>query len=255
MSSDTRRSSGAQANEPRRRRLLLAIPALAATLGLAAACNQAATPATKSQAEQAPPKPVDAKPADPKPAAASPAAAGAKPATKTYPSPPQMSIDQNKKYTALIKTSLGDMTAELYPKDAPNTVNNFVFLSREGFYNGVIFHRIIKEFMVQTGDPRGNGTGDAGYKFNDELSGPQTYAKGTLAMANAGPNTQGSQFFICHGQRAETLPKRYSIFGKVTDGLDVLDKIAGVQVRNSPSGEPSQPVEPPKIDTIQIAEA
>ena len=91
------------------------------------------------------------------------------------------------------------MTAELYAKDAPNTVNNFVFLSREGFYNGVIFHRIMKDFMVQTGDPTGTGRGDPGYKFADELTGPQTYTKGTLAMANAGPNTQGSQFFIVHG--------------------------------------------------------
>jgi cyclophilin family peptidyl-prolyl cis-trans isomerase len=231
----------------------MAVPAMVAAIGLSAACNQSSTPAAKSQAEQAPQKPADAKPSDPKPAAAAPA--GSKPTAKTYPSAPAMTIDPNKKYTAVIKTSLGEMTAELYPKDAPNTVNNFVFLSREGFYNGVIFHRIIKEFMVQTGDPRGNGTGDAGYKFADELSGPQTYVKGTLAMANAGPNTQGSQFFICHGQRAETLPKRYSIFGKVTNGIDVLDKIAGVPVRNSPSGEPSQPVDPPKIDTIQITEA
>jgi len=149
---------------------------------------------------------------------------------------------------------MGDMTAELYPKDAPNTVNNFVFLSKEGFYNGVIFHRIIKDFMVQTGDPNGTGSGGPGYKFADELKGPQTYTKGTLAMANAGPNTQGSQFFICHGARAESLPKNYSIFGKVTNGIEVLDKIAGVQVRNSPTGEPSQPVEPPKIDTVQITE-
>lgn len=237
--------------EPRRRRLLLAVPALAATVGLAAACNQASTPATKSQAEQVPPKPADAKPAESKPAAA----AGAKPNAKTYSAAPAMSIDPNKKYTALIKTSLGDMTAELYPKDAPNTVNNFVFLSREGFYNGVIFHRIIKEFMVQTGDPRGNGTGDAGYKFADELKGPQTYTKGTLAMANAGPNTQGSQFFICHGTGAERLPKNYTIFGRVTDGLDVLDQIAAVQVQRGASGEQSAPVDPPKIESVEITEA
>jgi peptidylprolyl isomerase len=166
-----------------------------------------------------------------------------------------MQLDQNKTYTATIKTSLGEMTAELYAKDAPNTVNNFVFLSKEGFYDGVIFHRVIKEFMVQTGDPQGTGMGGPGYKFNDELTGPQTYQKGTLAMANAGPNTQGSQFFICHGSRAETLPKRYSIFGKVTAGMDVLDKIAGVAVRPSANGENSAPVEPPKIDTIQIGEA
>jgi cyclophilin family peptidyl-prolyl cis-trans isomerase len=234
----------------RRRRMLAMFPALGATvaaLGLSAACSQVSTPAPKSANEQA----AAAKPAEAKPAAA----AQGKPAPKTFAGPPPMSIDQNKKYTALIKTSMGDMTAELYPKDAPNTVNNFVFLANQGFYDGVIFHRIIKEFMVQTGDPQGTGTGGPGYRFNDELTGPQTYQKGTLAMANAGPNTQGSQFFICHGPRAETLPKRYSIFGKVTAGLDVLDKIASVPVRAGPSGEPSAPVDPPKIDTIQISEA
>jgi len=234
--------------------LLIAVPAVVAAIGLAAACNQASSPAAKSQAEQAPPKPADAKPADPKPAAAA-AADGAKPASKTYANPPAMSIDPNKKYTAVIKTSMGDMTAELYPKDAPNTVNNFVFLSKDGFYNGVIFHRIIKDFMVQTGDPTGTGRGDPGYKFADELKGPQTYTKGTLAMANAGPNTQGSQFFICHGPGAEKLPKNYTIFGKVTGGLDVLDKLAGVPVKPGPGGENSQPVEPPKIESIQITEA
>ena len=176
-------------------------------------------------------------------------------AAKQWSSPPAMALDTNKKYTATIKTSLGDMSAELYSKDAPNTVNNFVFLARQGFYDGVIFHRIIKEFMVQTGDPTGTGRGGPGYRFNDELSGPQTYTKGTLAMANAGPNTQGSQFFICHGAGAERLPKNYTIFGKVTNGVDVLDKIAGVQVRPGPGGENSSPVDPPKITTITIDEA
>jgi cyclophilin family peptidyl-prolyl cis-trans isomerase len=221
---------------------------------LSAACsNQGSAPTAKSPNEQA----AAAKPAEAKPAAspaASPAAAAAKPASKTYASAPPMSIDPNKSYSATIKTSLGEMTAELYPKDAPNTVNNFVFLSREGFYNGVIFHRVIKDFMVQTGDPTGTGRGDAGYKFADELKGPQTYTKGTLAMANAGPNTQGSQFFICHGPGAERLQKNYSIFGKVTGGIDVLDKIAGVPVRQGPGGENSQPVDPPKIESIQIKE-
>src|SRR6188508_76715 len=127
MHNDIRQSTGDLAREPRRRNLLLAIPAMLATIGLSAACSQASTPATKSQAEQAPSKPAEAKPADPKPAAAAPAAA--KVAVKSYPAAPAMSIDPNKKYTALIKTTLGEMTAELYPKDAPNTVNNFVFLS------------------------------------------------------------------------------------------------------------------------------
>lgn len=239
----------------RRRQLLAMIPAAVAALGLSAACSQVgSTPAPKTANESA----TGAKPSEAKPTsapAAQPAAAAPKPAQKSMAGPPAMAIDQNKKYTAVIKTSMGEMTAELYAKDAPNTVNNFVFLSKEGFYNGVIFHRVIKEFMVQTGDPQGTGMGGPGYKFNDELTGPQTYQKGTLAMANAGANTQGSQFFICHGSRAETLPKRYSIFGKVTAGLEVLDKIAGVPVRPGGSGENSSPVDPPKIDTIQIGEA
>ena len=243
----------------RRRQLLAMIPAAVAAFGLSAACSQVGSaPAPKTANEQASGKPADAKPAESKPAAAAPAqpaAAAAKPAPKTFAGPPPMAIDQNKKYNAVIKTSMGEMTAELYAKDAPNTVNNFAFLSKEGFYNGVIFHRIIKEFMVQTGDPQGTGMGGPGYKFNDELTGPQTYQKGTLAMANAGPNTQGSQFFICHGTGAERLPKNYTIFGRVTDGLDVLDKIAGVQVRVGPSGEPSSPVDPPVIDGVEIAEA
>ena len=172
-----------------------------------------------------------------------------------WSSPPAFTLDGSKKYTATIKTSHGDMTADLFVGDAPQTVNNFVFLAREGFYDGVIFHRIIRNFMVQTGDPEGSGRGGPGYRFRDELSGPQGYEPGTLAMANAGPNTQGSQFFICHGPGAERLPKNYSIFGKVSDGIDVLDKIAGAPVRPGPGGENSQPVDPPKIDTIQIAEA
>jgi cyclophilin family peptidyl-prolyl cis-trans isomerase len=172
-----------------------------------------------------------------------------------WSSPPAFSLDGSKKYTATIKTSHGDMTADLFVGDAPQTANNFVFLAREGFYDGVIFHRIINGFMVQTGDPTGTGRGGPGYKFGDELKGPQTYTKGTLAMANAGPNTQGSQFFICHGTNAERLPKAYTIFGRVTDGLDVLDQIAGVPVRPGAGGEPSSPVDPPKIESIEITEA
>ncbi len=165
-----------------------------------------------------------------------------------------MSIDASKTYTATIKTSLGEMTAELFAKDAPNTVNNFVFLAKEGFYNGVIFHRIIDGFMVQTGDPTGTGMGGPGYKFADELAGSHGYTKGTLAMANAGPNTQGSQFFICHGPGAERLPKNYTIFGRVTGDIESLDKVAGVSVRRSPSGENSSPLDPPKIESVTINE-
>ena len=131
----------------------MAIPALAATLALSAACNQASTPADEVAGRAGA---LEARRGEARRPEAGGCPARRKPAGKSYPSPPSMSIDQNKTYTAVIKTSLGEMTAELYPKDAPNTVNNFVFLSREGFYNGVIFHRIIKEFMVQTGDPTGH---------------------------------------------------------------------------------------------------
>ena len=252
-----------------RRRVLTIVPAVAA-VSLMAACGGAApaAPAQKSAAEQAKPNtPVAARSspaaspaaaqASPKPAGASPAAAG-KPAAnasgKQWPSPPAMQIDPNKSYTATIRTSLGEMKAELYAKDSPNTVNNFVFLAREDFYDGVIFHRIINGFMAQTGDPTGTGTGGPGYRFGDELTNPRGYTKGTLAMANAGPNTQGSQFFICHGPNAETLPKQYTIFGKVTEGLDTLDKIGSVPVGPSQQGERSKPQDPPRIEDITIAE-
>ena len=174
--------------------------------------------------------------------------------SKQWSSPPAMQIDPGKQYTATIKTTLGQMTAQLYAREAPNTVNNFVFLSREGFYDGVPFHRVIRDFMVQTGDPTGTGMGGPGYRFADELNTPFSYAKGTLAMANAGPNTQGSQFFIVHGRQGTSLPKNYTIFGKLTDGIDTLDKIAGVAVQRGPSGESSKPVEMPRIESITIEE-
>jgi cyclophilin family peptidyl-prolyl cis-trans isomerase len=144
-------------------------------------------------------------------------------APKQFSAPPAMQIDKNKTYTATIDTSLGTMKADLYAADAPITVNNFVFLARQGYYDGVTFHRVIPNFMVQTGDPTGTGTGGPGYRFNDEPV-TRNYDRGTLAMANAGPNTNGSQFFIVH--KDYPLPKNYTIFGKVTDGLDTLDKIA-----------------------------
>ena len=174
---------------------------------------------------------------------------------KQWSAPPALALDPNTKYTATIKTSQGDMQADLFSKDAPNTVNNFVFLARENFYDGVIFHRIIKDFMVQTGDPTGTGTGGPGYRFNDELNTPQSYERGTLAMANAGPNTQGSQFFICHTSLQGKLPKNYTIFGQVTQGLDVLDAIAGVPVGPSQTGERSKPQTEVKIQSVTIEES
>ena len=143
-----------------------------------------------------------------------------------YTDPPEMQIDPGKRYTATIATSAGTMTAELYAAEAPRTVNNFVFLAREGFYEGVIFHRVISGFMIQGGDPTGTGRGGPGYSFRDELEGDGTYSRGTMAMANAGPNTNGSQFFIMH--RDYGLPHNYTIFGEVTDGMDVVDAIAAL---------------------------
>jgi cyclophilin family peptidyl-prolyl cis-trans isomerase len=158
-----------------------------------------------------------------------------------------MSIDPARKYSATIETSAGQMTAELFAAEAPKTVNNFVFLARDGFYDGVIFHRVIKGFMIQGGDPTGTGRGGPGYKFNDE---PVTrrYNRGIMAMANAGPNTNGSQFFVMHADYG--LPPNYTIFGRLTGGEDVLDKIATAQ-----TGGQDRPVAPVTINKVTIAEA
>ena len=159
---------------------------------------------------------------------------------KVYSSMPEMSIDQSKSYTAVIQTSMGDLTVEFFSDTAPVTVNNFISLSNDGYYDNIIFHRVISGFMIQGGDPSGTGHGEygkfPGYTFEDELNNQQPYEKGILAMANAGPNTNGSQFFIMHVDYP--LPYQYTIFGKVTDGLDVIDTIASVK-----TAEGDKPVE------------
>ena len=145
--------------------------------------------------------------------------------SKQYDAAPDLTIDLGAEHTAVIRTNKGDIAVELYAEDAPQTVNNFVFLAGEGFYDGVIFHRVISGFMIQGGDPTGTGSGGPGYKFRDELGhSKSSYERGTLAMANSGPNTNGSQFFIMHADYG--LPNAYSIFGKVTEGLEVVDQIA-----------------------------
>ena len=149
---------------------------------------------------------------------------------KTYPAQPAMTIDAKKQYTAILHTTEGDIQIQFFPQDAPITVNNFVFLARDHFYDGVKFHRVIKGFMVQTGDPQGNGTGGPGYRFQDEPI-TKDYKPGIVAMANAGPNTNGSQFFIMHGDHSGRLPKSYTIFGQVVVGQDVVDKIANTPVQ------------------------
>lgn len=175
--------------------------------------------------------------------------------TKSYSSPPAMAIAVDKTYTAVIKTSKGEMRVMLYPKDAPNTVNNFVFLAREGFYNSTVFHRIIKGFMIQGGDPKGDGTGGPGYRFEDEKI-TRDYTKGTIAMANAGPNTNGSQFFVMHADYP--LPKNYVIFGGIestdSESLKTLDTIATTPTSLSMMGEQSKPIEPVTVESITIVE-
>jgi cyclophilin family peptidyl-prolyl cis-trans isomerase len=170
-----------------------------------------------------------------------------------YTKRPEMALDPTKTYTASLRTGSGTIKVELFAKEAPITVNNFVFLAREGFYDNGSFHRVIKGFMIQGGCPRGDGTGGPGYRFSDEpVSRP--YLKGTLAMANSGPNTNGSQFFIVHGERAG-LPPNYTIFGMLTEGADVLDALANAPVTAGSRGERSKPAKRLVIESIEIEEA
>ncbi len=163
-----------------------------------------------------------------------------------YSSPPELTIDTGKTYKAVITTTKGEIALDLFASEVPNTVNNFVFLAREGFYDNVIFHRVIPGFMIQGGDPTGTGMGGPGYRFNDEPV-RRPYVQGTLAMANAGPNTNGSQFFIMHADFA--LPPNYTIFGHATSGQDVVDAIA-----TSPRGANDRPNEPTQILSVEITE-
>jgi cyclophilin family peptidyl-prolyl cis-trans isomerase len=179
-----------------------------------------------------------------------PNADGSSPRTTTFSSEPPMCIDAEKRYIAEMITTKGTMTIELDPKRAPKTVNNFVFLARYHYYDGVSFHRIIPGFVIQGGDPEGTGRGGPGYRFDDELPRAGMYEVGSLAMANAGPNTNGSQFFIITGNSGVGLPPSYSLFGKVTKGLDVVKALDAI---GSPgAGTPTEPV---KMESVTITEA
>ena len=171
---------------------------------------------------------------------------------KTYSEPPAMNINESGNYSAVIETSLGSIEIELFTDIAPITVNNFVNLSNDGYYDDVIFHRVIKGFMIQGGDPSGTGHGEMGkypgYEFQDELNNPMQYEKGIVAMANRGPNTNGSQFFIMHVDYP--LPYDYTIFGKVSNGIDVVDAIANVQ-----TGDMDKPVDDVVIKSVDIKES
>jgi len=167
--------------------------------------------------------------------------------TQQYATSPDFAIDLDKTYTATLATSHGEIVIEFDAARSPNTVNNFVFLAREGYYDGVIFHRVISKFMIQGGDPTGTGMGGPGYKFRDELEGDGSYKRGTVAMANAGPHTNGSQFFICHVDVG--LPHSYTIFGQVTSGLETVDSIA-----STPTDSSDRPHDEVVINKVTISE-
>jgi cyclophilin family peptidyl-prolyl cis-trans isomerase len=160
-----------------------------------------------------------------------------------------MCIDVNRRYTAEMVTSKGTMTIALDPLGAPKTVNNFVFLARYHYYEGIVFHRVIPGFVLQGGDPTGTGRGGPGYAFEDELPKPGRYELGSLAMANAGPDTNGSQFFVISGPNGVRLPPQYSLFGKVVNGLDV---VAGIDGIGTSSGNPKERV---VIESVTVTES
>jgi cyclophilin family peptidyl-prolyl cis-trans isomerase len=178
-----------------------------------------------------------------------PNADGSSPKQQRFDAPPPMCIDPDRRYTATIVTNKGTMVVALDPISAPKTVNNFVFLARYHFYDGVSFHRIIPGFVLQGGDPEGTGRGGPGYRFEDELPKPGRYQIGSLAMANAGPNTNGSQFFIISGPDGAGLPPQYALFGAVISGGEV---VAAIDALGTRSGSPSEKV---TMESVTISEA
>ena len=175
---------------------------------------------------------------------------GSAPKTQQFASPPEMGIDVSKRYTATMQTSMGTLVIALDPIKAPKTVNNFVFLALNHYYDGVIFHRIIRGFVCQGGDPTGTGRGGPGYRFEDELPKAGQYEVGSLAMANAGPNTNGSQFFIISGSDGVRLPPQYALFGKVVKGLEVVEAMQSV-----PTGPGDRPNTDVVIESVSITVA
>jgi cyclophilin family peptidyl-prolyl cis-trans isomerase len=179
-----------------------------------------------------------------------PALDGSAPKAQKFSDTPEMGIDPAKRYTATMDTSLGTIVIALDAVKAPKTVNNFVFLALHHYYDGVIFHRIIGGFMCQGGDPTGTGRGGPGYQFADELPKAGQYEVGSIAMANAGPNTNGSQFFIVSGPDGVRLPPSYSLFGKVVKGTEVVEAM-----QNVPTGRGDRPNEDVVINSVTIAES
>ncbi len=175
---------------------------------------------------------------------------GSAPKKQKFDAAPEMGIDPSKRYTATMETSMGTLVIALDPIAAPITVNNFVYLAAQHYYDGVIFHRIINGFVCQGGDPDGNGRGGPGYRFVDELPKPGKYQIGSLAMANAGPNTNGSQFFIISGPSGVQLPPAYSLFGQVVKGLDIVE-----MMQNVPTGPGDRPKDDVVIRSVTITVA
>lgn len=175
---------------------------------------------------------------------------GSAPKKQKFDAAPEMGIDPSKRYTATMETSMGTLVIALDPIAAPITVNNFVFLAAQHYYDGIIFHRIINGFVCQGGDPDGNGRGGPGYRFVDELPKPGKYQIGSLAMANAGPNTNGSQFFIISGPSGVQLPPAYSLFGQVVKGLDIVE-----MMQNVPTGPGDRPKDDVVIRSVTITVA
>jgi cyclophilin family peptidyl-prolyl cis-trans isomerase len=178
-----------------------------------------------------------------------PAVDGSSPQRRSFDAEPPMCIDTAKRYTATMETSKGTMTIALDPASAPRTVNSFVVLARYHYFDGIVFHRIIPGFVLQGGDPTGRGTGGPGYQFADELPKPGRYELGSLAMANAGPNTNGSQFFVISGPDGMRLPPQYALFGKVVSGLET---VAAIDAVGTAGGKPSEKV---TIESVTIEES
>ena len=175
---------------------------------------------------------------------------GSAPKSQKFASEPEMGIDPTKRYTATMETSMGTMVIALDALKAPRTVNSFVFLALNHYYDGIIFHRIIKGFVCQGGDPTGTGRGGPGYQYADELPKAGQYQIGSLAMANAGPNTNGSQFFLISGPSGVGLPPAYALFGQVVKGLEIVEAM-----QNVPTGAGDRPITDVVINSVTITVA
>lgn len=227
-----------------------------ARLAIAAACAAVAVAGTACGSDSSDPATSAATAA----AAAGPCAGGVLPTAEasarsdSYDAPEQV-LKDGCTYSATLTTNFGDIEVALDAEAAPQTVNSFVFLATQGFFDGLTFHRVVPEFVIQGGDPTGTGTGGPGYTIPDELPAEPGYAEGAVAMANAGPNTSGSQFFIVTGD-ASFLPNAYSLFGTVTEGLDVAKEIEGLADESADPNDPAaqQPTEPAVIESVRITE-